>query len=98
MLSVHRKKVQARFQGEKLRGVGVGVYTSPELLMRELTSGPIIRKGGWVGELRRGPTQSPASSAKTAGTVANYPGENRGPKAPMVILEEMKLDSGVVPW
>lgn len=66
MLSVHRKQVQARFQGEKLRGEGVDVYTAPELLMRELTSSPATRQGGWVGELRRRPSQSLASSARTA--------------------------------
>lgn len=72
MLSIHRKKVQTRLQGEKLRGEGVDVYTATELLMTELTSGAVIRKGHWVGELTINPGQSLASSANMPGTVANY--------------------------
>lgn len=70
LLSLHRKKVQARFQGEKLRSEEVDVYTATELLMTELTSCAVTRQGHWVGELTRGPSQRLASSANTSGTVA----------------------------
>lgn len=66
VLFVHKKLVQTMFHEKKLKCEGVDIYTAFELLMRELTSGLATRQGIWVGELRRGPSQSPASSAKTA--------------------------------
>lgn len=66
VLFVHKKQVQTKFHGEKLKCEGVDIYTAFEQLMRELTSGLATRQGNWVGELMRGPSQRPASSAKTA--------------------------------